>query len=122
LAMLTVNGAAAAGLGAQVGRIRVGWQADLTAIDLGRIAAPYLDPDMSPIDAMLRRSKAQDVSLTMVAGRILWRDGQLIGSDLAALMDAVRRDAEESRRKADPQLAKLAPELLRQLERHYAAA
>lgn len=122
LAMLTVNGAAAAGLGAQVGRIRVGWQADLTAIDLGRISAPYLDPDISPIDAMLRRAKAQDVSMTMVAGRILWRDGQLIGSDLASLLGAVRRDAEESRQKADPVLAKLVPELLQQLDRHYAAA
>jgi hypothetical protein len=38
------------------------------------------------------------------------------------LLGAVRRDAEESRQKADPVLAKLVPELLQQLDRHYAAA
>jgi 5-methylthioadenosine/S-adenosylhomocysteine deaminase len=122
LAMLTVNGAAAAGLGAQVGRIRAGWQADLTAIDLTHVTGPYLDPLLSPVDALLRRASARDVAMTMVAGRILWRDGELIGQDMAALIEAVRQDGHSSRLTADPQLAALAPELLRRLDSHYGAA
>jgi len=122
LAMLTVNGAAAAGLGALVGRLRAGWQADMTAIDLTHITGPYLDPLISPVDAVLRRASARDVAMTMVGGRILWRDGQLIGNDMAALIDAVREDAQSSRLTADPQLAALAPELLRRLDQYYGAA
>lgn len=122
LAMLTVNGAAAAGLGAQVGRIRAGWQADLTAIDLTHVTGPYLDPLVTPVDAVLRRAGARDVAMTMVAGRILWRDGRLIGHDLAALIDAVRQDAQSSRLNADPRLAALVPELLERLDSHYGAA
>ncbi len=122
LAMLTVNGAAAAGLGTQIGRVRVGWQADLTAIELTRASGPYADPDMSPIDVLLRRAGARDVKMTMVAGRMLWRDGQLLGRDVDALAEAVRVDAASSREKADPSLAKLVPELLRRLDHHYGAA
>lgn len=122
LAMLTVNGAAAAGLGAQVGRIRAGWQADLTAIDLTQVTGPYLDPLITPVDAVLRRASARDVAMTMVAGRVLWRDGSLIGQDMEALVEAVRQDAHSSRLTADPQLAALAPELLSRLDSFYGAA
>lgn len=119
LAMLTVNGAAAAGLSGQIGRVKAGWKADLTAIRLDQIVAPYCDPDVSLVDAMLRRAGSQDVHMTMVAGRVLWRDGKLIGQDIEALRCAVAQDGRSSREKADPVLASMVPELIAKLDQYY---
>jgi len=95
LAMLTVNGAAAAQVADETGTLRVGAMADLVAIDLGRAREPYLSPQMPLLDAMLARGCGADVRLTMVDGRILYRDGELPHLDRHALAaqaaDAARR-------------------------------
>jgi cytosine/adenosine deaminase-related metal-dependent hydrolase len=120
LSMLTVNGAVAAQLDFLIGRIAMGARADLTALSVGRTTSPYLDPDSHLLDAVLARATGADVRMTMVDGRILFRDGRLPETDLVAIEEAVRRTADETRPPLDPEAADLLPELKARLGHHYA--
>lgn len=86
LAMLTINGAAAAQVAHETGALRIGAKADLVAIDLEAVREPYLDPDMALLDALLARASGGDVRLTMVDGRVLYREGELADLDKQELM------------------------------------
>jgi len=85
LGCLTATGARAAFVEQQVGRIAAGMQADLVAVDLRRVVGPYLDADMPLLDALVQRAQGRDMRLTMVAGRILCRDGVLLAGNAAAI-------------------------------------
>ncbi|HSI40565.1 MAG TPA: amidohydrolase family protein [Xanthobacteraceae bacterium] len=98
LAMLTENGAAIAGFAGQIGRIEPGWFADLTALSLDATRGVYLDPDMPLIEALAARGRGADVRLTMVEGRILYRDGVFPHLDVAAIGAAAAQAAARARR------------------------
>lgn len=85
LRMATGNGARAMGLADRLGTIEAGRLADMMALDLGRIRGAYLDPDMPLLTAIMARGGAQDVSFTMVGGRILYRDRVFTELDFAAI-------------------------------------
>ncbi len=86
LRMATVEGSRALGLGPQSGTIAPGAPADLILVDLdGLHQTPH--PDLA--SALVYGVRDSDVRLTMVAGRVVMRDGRFPGIDL----DAVRRDA-----------------------------
>ena len=75
LALATRDGAEALGLGAEVGSLEPGKQADLILVDA---KAPHLAPrtEVDPYAALVHAARASDVRLTMVAGRVLYRDGR----------------------------------------------
>ncbi|KAA0676237.1 amidohydrolase family protein [Roseomonas genomospecies 6] len=98
LSMATVNGAAVAGWD-DVGRLEPGWRADLVALSLERVRGGWLDPDMPLRDAVVARALGRDVVLTMVDGRILYRDGAFPHLDPAMVREAA---AEAARRARDP--------------------
>lgn len=81
VAMLTVNGSVAAQTAPEIGTIEPGRKADLVAIDLAHVKKPYLDEDMPIVDAFLARATGQHVRLTVVDGRIVFRDGVLTTVD-----------------------------------------
>ncbi len=83
--MATANGSHAAGFGPETGVLEAGRQADLIALDLDGIKGAYLDPDVSPLDSIMGRAEGRHVRLTMVAGRVVYRDGELKTMDEAAL-------------------------------------
>lgn len=83
LAMATTHGAVAAQTAPDVGTIEPGRKADLIAVSLKRVRTPYLDSDMPLVDAFLARATGLDVQLTMVDGRVLYRDGELTNLDRA---------------------------------------
>jgi 5-methylthioadenosine/S-adenosylhomocysteine deaminase len=120
LAMLTVNGAVAAQFAPEVGILEPGHRADLVAISLTRTCRPYLDPDMPLIEAVLARAHGSDVRLTMVDGRILYRDGELLGLDLDEIEQAAATAAGRARRPMDGASRERAAQLDGQLRRHYA--
>lgn len=97
LAMATVNGAAAAQLAPEVGTLEPGTRADLAAVSLDRVRTPYLDPDMPILEAFLARARGADVRLTMVDGRIVYRDGAWIGTDRNEVMEHAARAAAAAR-------------------------
>ncbi|HTM57872.1 MAG TPA: amidohydrolase family protein [Candidatus Udaeobacter sp.] len=74
LALATRDGAEALGLGDVTGSLEPGKQADLILVDA---RAPHLAPraEVDPYAALVHAARPGDVRLTMVAGRVLYRDG-----------------------------------------------
>jgi 5-methylthioadenosine/S-adenosylhomocysteine deaminase len=102
--MATLTGARALGLGAEVGSIEVGKQADLIAV---RTDTPRMTPLLTGSDGNLHHNlvhavQGGDVDMTMVAGKIVVDGGKLLTADLqtliadanAAVPDLFRRRAE----------------------------
>ncbi|WP_435175019.1 chlorohydrolase family protein [Actinacidiphila sp. bgisy145] len=77
----TVAGARALGR-ADLGRIAPGAQADLVAFALDDLRDGVLD---DPVRTLLNNSSARAARLSMVAGRVVVRDGRVPGVDAAAL-------------------------------------
>jgi len=94
LRMCTLDAAACLGLEDEVGSIESGKAADLCAVSLD---APHVRPVHDPFAAVVHAARGSDVRLTMVAGRILYRDGRLSGVDVAALQGEMERAAEHLR-------------------------
>ena len=74
LALATIEGARALGLSDRIGSLEAGKQADLVIVDAD---APHLAPNATddPYATLVHAARASDVRLTMVAGRVLYRDG-----------------------------------------------
>ena len=74
LALATCDGARALGLADRVGSLEVGKQADVIVVE-GE--GPHLAPNASrdPYSTLVYAARPSDVRLTMVAGRVLYRDG-----------------------------------------------
>ncbi|MCL2367373.1 MAG: amidohydrolase [Oscillospiraceae bacterium] len=88
LSMATLAGAAAQGR-ENCGALKVGYKADIAAIDLDR---PHLIP-MHDIPAALTYSaQASDVTMTMVDGKILYENGEYLTIDA----ERVRHDVKQS--------------------------
>jgi 5-methylthioadenosine/S-adenosylhomocysteine deaminase len=120
LDMATVNGAAAARIGAEVGTLERGKKADLIAIDLDRVRKPYLDPDMPLAQAALARACGADVRLTMVEGRIVYRDGTFAAFDKHELDKQAATAAVAARSPAKPESRGHTHAMRRHLCSHYA--
>ncbi len=87
LRLMTIEGARALGMEGEIGSIEVGKQADLVAINL---ETPHGTPHPDPIDTLMFSSRASDVTLTMVAGRVLY--DRLQRSDVeTSILEEVRR-------------------------------
>ena len=97
LAMVTSTGARAAFVEDRRGRIAPGMQADLVALRLTRIEGVYRDADTPVLEAVAQRARGADVAMTMVAGRVRWRDGVWPGIDAVAVRDAAAKTARAAR-------------------------
>lgn len=97
LAMATERGAEAMGLAGRIGRVAPGFRADLVALDLGRLRGAYADPSL-PLAALIAgRASAATVRMTMVDGRVLYRDGTFPHLDPEAVAAAAARASDASR-------------------------
>jgi len=92
LRMATIEGARAIGLGDQVGSLEVGKCADLILVNLGELnLLPTLEaPIRNIVPNLVYAATGREVTLVMVDGRILLRDGQLLTAD----EEAVRQEAQ----------------------------
>lgn len=91
LGFATTAGAAACGLGARIGSITPGKDADLVLV---RTDAVNTFPVSDPIGILVASADVSNVDTVMVRGEIRKRHGALVGVDLAALREKV----ESSRR------------------------
>ena len=74
----TLGGAHCLSVDDRVGELREGLQADLTVVSLD---SPHQVPVYDPVAATIFSSSGRDVVLTVVAGREVYRDGQVLGVD-----------------------------------------
>lgn len=74
LKMATIEGAKAIGLDKITGSIEKGKRADIILVDLDQ---PHVIPMYDPFSSIVYSAKSSDVSLVMVDGRILVREGKL---------------------------------------------
>jgi 5-methylthioadenosine/S-adenosylhomocysteine deaminase len=86
LKMATIDGAKALGLGAEVGSIEIGKQADLVVVDTD---APHLMPMYRAVSHLVYAAKGADVKDVMIDGRFVVRDRRLLTVDLKDLLDRV---------------------------------
>lgn len=79
LMMATINGAKALGY-KNVGLVKEGYQADLILVDTDNL---HYIPENNIMSSLVYCGRGSDVRLTMVAGNILYQDGQyFIGEDI----------------------------------------
>jgi 5-methylthioadenosine/S-adenosylhomocysteine deaminase len=82
----TLSGAACLGI-PDIGAVAPGYQADLTVLSLTR---PNMVPLFDPASQLVYAASGAEVVLTMVAGRVAYRDGRFPGLDHPALCREVR--------------------------------
>jgi 5-methylthioadenosine/S-adenosylhomocysteine deaminase len=99
VSLATRDGARALGLGEAIGTLEVGRQADVTVIDVrGPHHGP--DPEGDPHATLVHAARANDVRATMVAGRVLYRDGRFATLDPEAAVADARAEARGVLRRA----------------------
>jgi cytosine/adenosine deaminase-related metal-dependent hydrolase len=86
----TIDGARACGLDGKIGSITPGKEADLVLLRTDRL---NLHPVNNPVAQVALAANTANVDTVLVAGRVVKRDGELVGVDIAR----VRRLADESR-------------------------
>ncbi len=86
LRMATEHGAHTTGFGGRIGVLAPGRAADLVLVRWSRLAAPYLDPAVPVLDAVVHRARSRDVETVMVAGEVILRDGRFTRVDKAAAL------------------------------------
>lgn len=90
LRMATIEGAEVAGLGDVTGSLRVGKQADLILLRTDTLS---MAPASDPIGAIALSADTSCVDSVLVAGRIVKRDGRLLGHDVPAILAALEESA-----------------------------
>jgi cytosine/adenosine deaminase-related metal-dependent hydrolase len=87
-AMATTGGARLLGKENRLGRLAPGYDADLAILDLARILAPWVAPEVDPLELIVLRAGAQDVRSVLIAGDLVYDGGRVLGFDA----DAVARE------------------------------
>lgn len=86
LRLCTTEGARALGLNDRVGTLEPGMEADLCAVS---VSAPHTRPIHDPVAALFHSARGNDVILTVVRGRTLFADGEVVGADVPAAEAAI---------------------------------
>ena len=90
LQMGTANGAYASWFGDRVGTLEPGKRADITLLNLRNIEEPFLDPNVSIVDAVVHRGRSTDVDTVIVDGEVVMRDKKLTKVDKEALFKELK--------------------------------
>ena len=88
--MATVNGAYASWFGDRIGILEPGKRADIVLLNLQNIEEPYLDPEVSIVDAVVHRGRNIDVDTVMVDGEVLMQDRRLTRIDKESLFKELK--------------------------------
>ena len=120
LEMATANGAYASWFGDRIGTLEVGKRADMTLLDMRNIEEPYLDPDVSVVDALVHRGRGIDVDTVLVDGEVVLRDGRLTRVDKGALFREIRAALDRPLSAQEAERRELARQVEPYLRRFYA--
>ncbi len=92
LVWATINGAAACGLESKIGSLAPAKQADIILVGGDSFA---LHPRPDTAGSLVFQASSHDVRTVLVAGRIVKRDGALVGIDLPRILARAERSAED---------------------------
>ena len=97
LRMATIEGARAIGLGDEIGSIEAGKKADLILVDLSapNLMPTLVEPIRNIVPNLVYAATGSEVTLVMVDGRILVRDGRVLAINEADVRAEVQARAEE---------------------------
>ena len=87
LRMATVEGARALGLGEVTGSLEAGKKADVIVVDTRK---PHLTPMYNPFSHLVYAAGAQDVSHSVINGRVVMEDRRLLTMDLPEVIEKAR--------------------------------
>jgi 5-methylthioadenosine/S-adenosylhomocysteine deaminase len=88
--MATIEGARVLGLERQIGSIAAGKRADLIVVSL---ASARQTPVYDPLSHLVYVTRGDDVTATIVNGRVLMRDRKVLTLDEAAVLQEARARA-----------------------------
>lgn len=87
LEMATAGAAEVMGMGARIGRLTTGREADMILVDLDQ---PHLQPFYGEPASLVYYARAADVRWSFVRGRVVMREGEIPGIDVAAALQDVK--------------------------------
>ncbi len=90
LRMATIDGARALGLDKEIGSLEVGKRADVILVDLDR---PHSSPRRDVVSALVYSAQPSDVRTTIIDGRVVMRDGELLTLNEASVIEEANREA-----------------------------
>ena len=121
LQMATESGAYASSYQDLVGTLEPGKRADIVLINLENIEEPYLDPEVSIVDAVVHRGRGVDVHTVLVDGEVVMRDRQLTKVDKKALFKELKTALDRPYDAWEMKRRKLSQQLLPYMVRYYEA-
>lgn len=86
----TLGGAHSLGLAGQAGELKEGLQADFAVVSLD---GAHQIPSYGPAETLIFASSGRDVTMTVVAGREVYRDGRVMSVDEDRLRARMREIA-----------------------------
>lgn len=107
LRMATIEGARALGLEDRVGSLEPGKDADLCAVSF---SGAHIVPLHDPVSALFHAARAPDVLLTVVRGRVLYQQDQVVSLDADSIRPKVEAIAERLARCGPRRPAHASPE------------
>ncbi len=122
LQIATVNGAFATGFGDLIGTLEPGKRADVVLINLKNIEEPYLDPNISVVDAIIHRAKDIDIDTVLIDGEIVMRDRQLTRMDTENLFKEMKKSLNRPLTTQEIERGDLAKQLEPYIRKFHAAA
>ena len=93
LSMATRGGARALGLANEIGQLTPGYKADIILVDTDR---PHLTPEHNVVANLVYSAGAADVTETIVDGKLLMQDQELLTMDEKAVIAKARGDSHGS--------------------------
>jgi len=117
--MGTEHGACTTPFGSQIGVLEIGRAADIILLDWEKIATPYLDQDVPLIDAVLMRAKHHAVDSVIVAGSLIYKNGEFVHIDRRALLDELNAQLKRPPSERDRDMHVLGKELYEEAKRFY---
>ncbi|MGB7086654.1 MAG: amidohydrolase family protein [Phormidesmis sp.] len=72
-----------------IGKLAVGYKADVVLVKCDRMTWPYLAPEADPLRVVMMRACSADVDTVLVNGRVVLEDGEPTGFDVRSLGEKI---------------------------------
>ena len=98
--MATVEGAKALGMGEITGSLEEGKKADVIIVDTKK---PHLTPMYNPVSHLVYAARGNDVSHSIINGRLVMEDRRLLTIDLYEIMEKAREKSRDVKHWLNPE-------------------